>query len=138
MLRDGWRQFDAEGADLAFRAEPGGQVAALVVTCEGQQGIPLRILARRLFFGIGARRVMAQEPVSLNGTEAIHTVLEGHLKESDVMVSSYVAQDHACVYDLIYVASPSVFQDRLAEFDRFVSGWAFTKKGSGFQVPGSK
>ena len=114
--------------DLAFRAEPGGQVAALVVTCEEQQAVPLRILARRLFFGIGARRVMAQEPVSLNGTEAIHTVLEGHLKESDVMVSSYVAQDHGCVYDLIYVASPSVFQDRLPEFERFVRGWAFSGK----------
>ncbi len=128
MLRDGWRQFETEGVDLAFRAEPGGQVAALVVTCEGQQAVPLRILARRLFFGIGARRFVVQEPVSLKGTEAIHTVLEGHLKESDVMVSSYVAQDYACVYDLIYVASPSVFQDRLLEFERFVRGWAFTGK----------
>ncbi len=138
LLRDGWRQFEAKGLDLAFRAEPGGQVAALFVSCEGQQELPLRILAKRLFFGIGAKQIMAQEPVSLNGTEAIHTLLEGRLNEADVMVSSYVAKDRDCVYDLVYVAAPTVFPDRLPEFERFVKGWLFTEKGSRFQVPGSK
>ncbi|MBI3781286.1 MAG: hypothetical protein HY278_09575 [candidate division NC10 bacterium] len=126
MLSDGWQRLEAEGVDLAFRAEPGGQVAALFVSCEGQQVIPLRVLARRLFFGISAKQVMAQEPVSLNGTEAIHTVLEGRLKDADVMVSSYVAKDNDCVYDLVYVAAPTVYQDRLSEFERFVKGWLFT------------
>ena len=128
LLRDGWRQFEAKGVDLAFRAEPGGQVAGLFVSCEGQQELPLRILARRLFFGIGAKRVMSQEPVSLNGTEAIHTLLEGRLKDADVMVSSYVAKGRDCVYDLVYVAAPTVFQDRLPAFERFVKGWVFTRK----------
>jgi len=128
MLRDGWRQFEAEGVDLAFRADPGGQVAALFVSCEGQQAVPLRILAKRLFFGIRAKQIMAQEPVSLNGMEVIHTVLEGRLRDAEVMVSSYVAKDSDCVYDLVYVAPPTVFQDRLPEFDRFVNGWVFTRK----------
>lgn len=128
MLRDGWRQFEAEGVDLAFRADPGGQVAALVVSCEGQQAVPLRILAKRLFFGIRAKQVMAQEPVSLNGIEVIHTMLEGRLRDAEVMVSSYVAKDSDCVYDLVYVAPPTVFQDRLPEFDQFVNGWVFTRK----------
>ncbi len=130
ILRDGWRQFEVKGLDLAFRAEPGGQVAALFVSCEGQQELPLQILARRLFFGIGAKQIMTQEPVSLNGTEAIHTLLEGRLKDDDVMVSSYVAKDRECVYDLVYVAAPTDFQDRLAEFERFVKGWFFIEKGS--------
>lgn len=139
MLRDGWRQFEAEGVELAFRAEPGGQVAAVFVSCEGQHEIPLRILARRLFFGIVAKQVMAQEPVSLNGTQALHTVLEGRLRDADVMISSYVARDAACVYDLVYVATPTTFQARLPEFERFVKGWVFTGKrvrapGAGFQV----
>jgi hypothetical protein len=128
MLRDGWRQFEAEGVDLAFRADPGGQVAALVVSCEGQQAVPLRILAKRLFFGISAKQVMAQEPISLNGIEVIHTMLEGRLRDAEVMVSSYVAKDSDCVYDLVYVAPPTVFQDRLSEFDQFVNGWVFTRK----------
>lgn len=130
LLRDGWRQFEAKGLDLAFRAEPGGQVAALFVSCEGQQELPLRILARRLFFGIGPKQIMAQELVSLNGTEAIRTLLEGRLEDDDVMVSSYVAKGRDCVYDLVYVAAPALFQDRLAEFERFVKGWLFIEKGS--------
>lgn len=137
LLRDGWQRFELEGTDLAFRAEPGGQVAALLVSCEGEQPIPLRILAKRLFFGIGAKRVMAEEPISLNGTEAIHTLLEGQLKDTEVRVSSYVAKDGDCAYDLVYVASPELFQDRLPEFERFVRGWALTEKGSKFQAPGS-
>lgn len=138
LLRDGWQPLKVEGTDLAFRAEPGGQVAALVVSCEGEQPIPLRILARRLFFGIGAKRVLAQEPISLNGTEAIHTLLEGRLKDTQVMVSSYVAKAGDCAYDLVYVAPPGLFQDRLSEFERFVRGWVLTEKGSQFRVPGSK
>ncbi|MDD5559158.1 hypothetical protein [Candidatus Methylomirabilis sp.] len=135
LLREGWQRFELEGADLAFRAEPGGQVAALLVSCEGKQPIPpLRILARRLFFGIGAKRVMAQESVSLNGTEAIHILLEGRLKDTEVRVSSYVAKDGDCAYDLVYVASPELFQDRLPEFERFVKGWVLTEKGSEFKV----
>ncbi len=125
MMGDGWRQFEAQGVDLAFRAEPGGQVAALFVSCEGREAIPLRVLARRLFFGIGAKRIMSQEPVSLNGTEAMHTVMEGRLKDADVMASSYVAKGGECVYDLVYVATPASFQERLPEFERFVKGWVF-------------
>ncbi|MBI2902617.1 MAG: hypothetical protein HYY12_03380 [Candidatus Methylomirabilis oxyfera] len=128
VLSDGWRRFEAEGVEIAFRADPGGQVAALVVECEGQQAVPLQILSRRLFFGIGAKRVIAQEQVSLNGTEAIHTLLEGRVKDAEVMVSSYVAKDATCVYDLIYAADPAVFEERLPEFERFVNGWILTGK----------
>lgn len=134
LLRDGWQQIEVEGTDLAFRAEPSGQVAALIVSCEGEQPIPLRILARRLFFGIGAKRVIAQEPISLNGAEAIHILLEGRLQDAEVMVSSYVARDGNCAYDLVYVASPEAFQDRLPEFERFVRGWVLIDKGSEPQV----
>jgi hypothetical protein len=134
LLREGWRQFEADGTDLAFRAEPGGQVAALFVGCNSEQSIPLRILARRLFFGINAKRVIAQQPISLNGTEAVHTLLEGRLQDTEVMVSSYVAKDGECTYDLIYVAPPALFQDRLPEFERFVKGWVLTEKGSEFKV----
>lgn len=128
VLSDGWRQFKAEGAEVAFRAEPGGQVAALFVSCEEQQAIPLQILSRRLFFGIGGKRVMAQERVSLNGTEAMHTLLEARHKDGDVMVSSYVAKDAACVYDLVYVADHAAFEERRPEFERFVNGWVLTGK----------
>ena len=31
--------------------------------------------------------------VALNGTEAIHTLLEGRVKDAEVMVSSYAAKD---------------------------------------------
>jgi len=131
ILRDGWRQLEAEGAELAFQAEPGGQVAALFVSCEERQATPLRILARQLFFGISPKRVVSQQMITLNGTDAIHTVLTGHLRATDVMVSSYVAKDDRCAYDLVYVASPEAFQDRLPEFERFVQGWTLTENTPG-------
>lgn len=135
LLRDGWRQLQVEGTELAFQAEPGGQIVALFVSCDEEQPPTLRVLARRLFFGIGPKRVVAQNAISLNGTEAVHTVLTGRFQETDVMVSSYVATDGKCAYDLVYIASPETFQDRLPEFDRFVQGWVFTETGSKIQVP---
>ncbi len=128
VLRDGWSRIEANGVEIAYRAEPGGQIAALLVNCNDEQRLPLRTLARRLFFGIGAKQILMQEPVSLDGAEAIHTLLEGRLRDADVMVSSYVTKDAACVYDLVYVATPAGFQQRLPEFERFVRGWAFTGK----------
>lgn len=130
VLRDGWRRLDAEGAELAFQAEPGGQVAALFISCEERRPITLRMLAKRLFFGISSKRVVTQTVTSLNGAEAVHTVLTGRLQEADVMVSSYVTRGSECVYDLVYVASPEAFQNRLQEFERFVQGWALTEQGS--------
>jgi len=137
MLRNGWQQLEVEGAELAFQAKPGGQIAALLVSCEEEQPVTLRMLARHLFFGIGQKRVVTQDVVPLNGTEAVHTVLTGRLAESDVTISSYVAADGECVYDLVYVASPEAFHNRLPEFERFVQGWVFTEKDSGIQVPTS-
>jgi len=130
LLRDGWRQLEVEGTDLAFQAEPDGQVAALFVSCEERQVTPLHVLARHLFFGISLKRVVSQQMITLNGTNAVHTVLWGQLHETDVMVSSYVARDDRCAYDLVYVASPEAFQDRLPEFERFVRGWELTQKDS--------
>lgn len=135
MLRDGWRQLQVDGTEVTFQAEPGGQIAALFVSCDEEQPITLRTLARRLFFGIRPKRVVAQNAISLHGTEAVHTVLTGRLQEADVMVSSYVAAAGECVYDLVYVASPDTFQDRLPEFERFVQGWVFTETGSRTRVP---
>ncbi|PWB80968.1 MAG: hypothetical protein C3F08_03065 [Candidatus Methylomirabilota bacterium] len=131
LLRDGWRRLEVEGATLAFQAEPGGQVAALFVSCEERQPITLHVLAKRLFFGIRAKRVVTQNVISLSGTEAVHTVLTGRLEEADVMVSSYVARNGECAYDLVYVASPETFQDRLPEFERFVQGWTLTENTPG-------
>jgi hypothetical protein len=130
VLRDGWSRIEAKGVEIAYRAEPGGQIAALLVSCDDEQGLPLRILARRLFFGIGAKQVVTQELVSLDGAEAIHTLLTGRLGDGDVMVSSYITKDAACVYDLMYVATPAGFQQRLPAFERFVRGWSFTGKQS--------
>lgn len=136
MLRDGWRQLQVDGTELTFQAEQGGQIAALFVSCDEEQPTTLRTLARRLFFGIRAKQVVAQNVISLHGTEAVHTVLTGRLREADVMVSSYVATAGECVYDLVYVASPDTFHDRLPEFERFVQGWVFTDTDSRTQVPG--
>src|SRR5574341_1415044 len=45
MLRDGWRQLQVEGTELAFQAERGGQIAALFVSCNEEQPLALRMLA---------------------------------------------------------------------------------------------
>jgi hypothetical protein len=126
VLRDGWTRVEATGAEVAFRAEPGGQIAAFIVSCDGEQQLPLKTLARHLFFGIEAKRIVTQEPILLDGAEAVHTVLEGRVSEDPVMVSSYVAKDARCVYDLLYVASPATFDERLADFEQLAGSLAFT------------
>ncbi len=128
FLRDGWRRIELDDVLLAFHDEARQGLIALFQSCEDEGRLPLRILARRLFFGLKEKQVLEQNLVSLDGSEAIHTLLQAELGGDEVKVSSYVVKKADCVYDLVYLAPPSSFDSGLPDFEQFVRGWELLGK----------
>lgn len=122
----GWRKTDAvDGAMLAFTDDPHGGMVSVYGRC-GKDGddVPLSALTQHLLIGFTEREVTEQKLVSLDGREALHTVLTAKLDGVRTGLSLYVLKKDGCVYDLSYAAPPSTFGQGLPAFDAFATGFA--------------
>lgn len=118
-----WAQVAVPEAEVAFRHVTAAATIAAFSSCEGPPRAPLRVLARRLFFGLKEREVMEQAPASLDGAEALRTVVRADQEGTPVIVESVVARRGACVYDLVLAAAPGAYPALRPEFERVVAGW---------------
>lgn len=131
----GWRKTDAvEGAMLAFTDDPHGGMVSVYGRC-GKDGddVPLSALTQHLLIGFTEREVTEQKLVSLDGREALHTVLTAKLDGVRTGLSLYVLKKDGCVYDLSYAAPPSTFGKGLPAFDAFATGFAAISAPQGGQ-----
>ena len=118
-----WVQVSIPDVELAFRHPSAGGTIAAFSSCEGSPRAPLRILARRLFFGLKEREVVEQAPASLDGAEALRTIVRADQTGTPVIVESVVARRGACVYDLVLVAPPGAHPALRPAFESVVAGW---------------
>jgi hypothetical protein len=118
-----WVVVDETRADLELRAADGR--AAMLVNGDCRPGVvdrPFSILTRHLLAGLRDRTLIENDRASLDGRPTAHTVVEGHLRgdERRARIELYVVKDERCVYDLLYVAEPEVFDAGRDDFRRFV------------------
>lgn len=108
--------------ELRRRDSPGGIMVNAVCNRHLPRR-PLPTLALHLLAGFRDRTVVAREEVRVNGLPAAHSLLEGRLADGGerVRVESYVMKDERCVYDLVYVAPTSSFEDGRADFERLTA-----------------
>ncbi len=118
-----WVQVSIPDVEMAFRHPSAGGTIAAFSSCGEPPRAPLRILARRLLFGLKEREVVKQSPASLDGTEALRTVVRGDLEGTPVVVESVVARRGACVYDLVLAAAAEAYPALRADFERVAAGW---------------
>lgn len=85
----------------------------------------LAALTRRLFVGLRARTAMENGAATIAGVPATHVVMEVQVGEDRerVRLEAYVVKDERCVYDLVYVAPVAAFDERRADFQRFVESF---------------
>lgn len=122
-----WTVVRRSGADLELRHRTAPAAMLANAVCERRpRGETTAILARHLLIGLRDRTTVAREPVVVNGRAATRSVLEATATEGGerVRIESYVVKDERCVYDLIYVARPALFETWRPDFDRFVRTFA--------------
>ena len=116
-----WVQVELPDVDVAYQHPGTGGTIAVFSECSGDTAAPMRILARRLLFGLKSE-VVDQSPVALDGAEALRTTARGTLGGRPVQVESLVVRRNDCVADLVLAASPGVFPTLRPDFDRMAAG----------------
>jgi hypothetical protein len=123
----GWVVVDGSAADLELRRSDGQAGMLAAATCR-----PLATrqryadLGRHLLLGLRERETLEDGEASLAGHKGAHLVVEGRMRDSKqrVRIESYTVKNGRCVYDLLYVAAPDVFDSSRGDFERFVESFA--------------
>lgn len=123
-LGDGWRRVEVSGSDLAFHSRNVGGVIAVNGDCDRDNDPPLRQLLMQLLIGFTEREFLTEELMSLDGREAMHSIVRAKIDGVPMMLDLYVLKKDECLYDFSYVAPPRDFLQARAEFEAFVRGFA--------------
>jgi hypothetical protein len=122
-----WVVVNGSPADLELRRTDGQAGMLAAATC-GSAATRQRYadLGRHLLLGLRERETLEDGETSLAGYQGVHQVVEGRMRDSPerVRIESYTVKDRRCVYDLLYVAPPAVFDSSRADFARFVGSFA--------------
>jgi len=122
-----WVVADASRADLEMRRRDGTAAMLANAQCDDHaRSRSTDLLLGHLLIGLRDRATIEQEEISLNGRPAVRRVLDGRLNAADAptRIEAYVMKDERCVYDFVYAAPPPSFDERRAEFRRFVESFA--------------
>lgn len=122
-----WGVAEDSRADLELRHRGAAAGMLANASCDGRAAAPaLDVLARHLLLGFQGRVTLERGEVELNGRQAAHTVVDGHLgpRDSPVRVETYVLKDARCVYDFAYAAPLASFEAWRPAFRRLVESFA--------------
>ncbi len=116
-----WRQISVDGSLVAFRDDAATATIELAGRC-GLDGddVPLTALTHHLFLQFTDRRLVAQEPVTLDGRAALFTEIEASLDGVPLRYLVFVLKKDGCVYDFVHVSPAGARRD---DFERFVRGF---------------
>jgi hypothetical protein len=119
-----WRPIDVSDARLAYRDDSRDATIALHARC-GKDGddVPLKALTQHLFIHFTDREVLSQQVVSLDGREAMRTLMHAKLDGVPRRFLVYVLKKDGCVYDFLYISRPQTLDLGMADFDRFVEAF---------------
>jgi len=116
-----WVPVELPDVEAAFRRPGTAAIIAILSECQDTGRAPMRILARRLLFGLRSE-VVEQAPISVDGAEALRTVARGTLDGRPVVVESLSVRRGHCVSDLVLAAPPGEFDSVRPDFDRMMAG----------------
>lgn len=117
-----WRALSFSGNDLAWAA-PGGALIAVNAVCEGHGDPSLKVLTDHLLIGFEAREIREREELMLDGRGALRTRAAASLDGVPVELELTALKKDGCVYDLIYTAPASRFDEEHGVYRRIVSSF---------------
>jgi hypothetical protein len=120
-----WRRVNVSGGALAFRDDENDATIAANGRC-GVDGddVPLAALTQHLFLAFTDREILQQRTTTMDGREAMNTLLLAKLDGVPKKFDVWVLKKDGCVYDLYFIARPDRFDRCDAAFQRFVQGFA--------------
>lgn len=121
---EGWVRVVAGGADYAWFHEPSSSTIYADANCAARyQDGRLPDLLTHLTFGVARGAPLMEEPRTLDGRDALIRKSKGSLDGVAVSVGAMVTKKHDCLYDVVYIAPPSLFDDGWSTFETVLAGF---------------
>jgi hypothetical protein len=123
-IPESWRRVKLDGPAFAFRDDAAKATVAVNARCHRDgDDVPLKALTEHLFLYFSEREVRSQRTLMLDGREALRTDILARLDGVPMHYTVYVLKKDWCVYDFMYIASPSSPPESREAFERFVRGF---------------
>ncbi|MBI2712129.1 MAG: hypothetical protein HYX41_04600 [Bdellovibrio sp.] len=111
-------------SDLAYQSKKSKAIISVSSACrkfpnaEGEAS--LKDLTRGLLLGMTTTTTPEEKEILVNGAKGLETTVRGKMLNSDVKIRAVVLRVDQCLFDLMYLASPQVFDSDLEVFSKFV------------------
>ena len=116
-----WQRIRDDGGSIAFHHARGGTIVS-ATSCGDGDDVPLDVLTHHLLLGIEGRHERARQELVLDGRAALRTRIDATIDGVAVALDLVVLKKDGCTIDLYLVAPPLAYDERRADFDRFVAG----------------
>jgi hypothetical protein len=113
-----------EISDVSFQSRRTASVISLNSACRASYqntDKDLKGFTNLLFLGVSDVASRAEQEITVDGSPALQTTLEGTLNGERVRFRTVVSRKRNCVYDLVFVSRPKYFESDLPIFTTFVS-----------------
>jgi hypothetical protein len=120
----------SESSDVTFQSKKTASIISLNTACRQSlenQKQDLHSFTQELLLGIGDITKHTEREMTVQGTAALETTIQGQLNAQQTMLRVIVLHEGACIYDLMYISRPEFFDTYEAEFARFVGSLRIKK-----------
>lgn len=120
----GWEGVRPGSADKAWRhADSGATIYADSNCAERFDDDPLDSLLDRLVLGVAQGDPVGEQASTLDDRDALMRAWNGEIDGVPVSVAALVIKKDFCVYDVVYIAPPTAFEQGRAAFETVAAGF---------------
>jgi hypothetical protein len=120
----GWARVAPGGADRAWFHSTIGASIYIDSNCQARfEDKPLSALVTHLTFGMAQGDPVSEERLTLDGRTALMRVNRGTVDGVKVQIAAVVIKKNRCIYDALYISSPSGFDTGLSGFQQVILGF---------------
>ena len=121
---DGWARVSPGGADKAWFNRNTGSTIYFDSNCKARfEDKPLADLLKHLTFGMAQGEPHSEEKLRLGDRNALLRVYSGDVDGVKVQIGAAVIKKNSCIYDALYISSPTDFDSGMPNFRTVLDGF---------------
>ena len=125
-----WKPAKEKGAQVLWVHESMPAVIHLDAQCEMHGDSSLESFTDHLRIDFREWKVLSQEAMMIAGRDAVHTVVLAEIDGGvETQMELIVFKKNGCLFDLQYIAAPSVFESGRAAYQQVVADFTFPLRG---------
>lgn len=116
---NGWQLLSWKDVDFALWDQNKGATIVITVT-PLKEDVALSTLARHTLIAFEHKEILSQELEQINGKEAVKTVFDGWVEETEIKAEAFVVKGEGVFYDIIFWAPCEAFPYTVEAFHQLL------------------